>query len=425
MATLCRPRLLILDEPTTGIDATLRREMLEVLRRLLSESRMAAIYISHDLAEVADIADRLAIIYAGRVVEEGGARDVLHRPLHPYARALQRAVPTLKATHLVEGIAGTPPPGVVDGRCSFAERCGFVTDACLAGDIPMIRYSERSVRCINADAVDATESSLAMPAVPRAPAPAADLLRVEDLCCRYGSTAVIEDIAFGVLSGEFVGLVGESGSGKSTLLRAIAGLHRPSAGAIRYRDGELAPTWHGRSPTQRRDLQIIFQNPERSLNPRRTVAQILDDAIKLYYPTHDAASRRSAIGETLAQVRLPRALLDRYPHQLSGGEKQRVAIARAFAAQPAILLCDEIVSALDVSVQAAVMRLIRDYVSATGAAAIFVSHDLPVVRMMSAKVLVLHRGRIAESGATDDVFTNPSSDYTRKLIGSLPAYAAG
>ena len=426
MATLCKPSILILDEPMTGIDATLRREMLDLLRRLLAENRMAAIYISHDLAEVADIVDRLAILYAGRMMEDGSARDVLHHPLHPYARALRRAVPTIRAARLVDGIAGTPPASVVHGRCSFAERCRFVADACLAGDIPVIRRSERSVRCIRTDLVDAAESTTAPAAVPGEPASATRLLTVEGIRCDYGKAApVLEGITFGVRSGELVGLVGESGSGKSTLLRAVAGLHPPAAGTIVYREAPLGSTWHQRSPAERRDLQLIFQNPERSLNPRRSVAQILDDAIRLYHPQRDARDRKSLVLATLAQVRLPPALLDRYPHQLSGGEKQRVAIARAFAAEPTVLLCDEIVSALDVSVQAAVMRLIRDYVGATGAAAIFVSHDLPVVRMMSAKVLVLHRGRIVESGPADDVFTKPSSDYTRKLIWSLPAYAAG
>jgi peptide/nickel transport system ATP-binding protein len=215
-------------------------------------------------------------------------------------------------------------------------------------------------------------------------------------------------------------LVGESGSGKSTLLRAIAGLHSPAGGTISYRGRPLAKTFEQRSPGERQALQLIFQNPERSLNPRRTVAQMLLDAVVLFRPALSRTKQHSAVLELLEKVRMSEALLNRYPHQLSGGEKQRVAIGRALAADPALLLCDEVVSALDVSVQAVIMRLIRDYVEASGAAAIFVSHDLPVVRMMSSKVLVLKDGRVCEAGATADVFARPSQAYTSCLVMSLP-----
>jgi peptide/nickel transport system ATP-binding protein len=423
MATLCKPRLLILDEPTTGIDATLRRETLAVLRRLLDGGAMAAIYISHDLAEVAEIADRLAILYAGRVMEEGRARDVFERPMHPYSQALLRAVPTMGADRLVTGIPGTPPPGVVHDRCSFADRCPLAVAACLA-PIPMVPFPGRVVRCIAV--ADTAARVAALPAVPAASTAPTALLAVDRLRCDYGrgGPSVLSDVSFEVREGELVGLVGESGSGKSTMLRAIAGLHAPSGGALRLRGEPLAPRWEERSLAERRRLQLVFQHPERSLNPRRTAGQALEDAVRLFSPGLDPAGRRAAIVDLLAKVRLPEALLHRYPHQLSGGEKQRVAIARAFAAEPAILLCDEIVSALDVSVQAVVMRLIRDYVEETGAAAIFVSHDLPVVRMMSAKVLVLEGGRVCESGPTEEVFRHPAHAYTRRLVGSLPAYVA-
>lgn len=420
MATLCKPSLLILDEPTTGIDATLRRELLDLLRRLLAGTGMAAIYISHDLAEVTDIADRLAILYAGRMMEMGEARLVFTQPRHPYARALLKAVPTMTARRLVEGIPGTPPSGIIEDRCSYAGRCALATKECTAAAVPLIRLEDRLVRCLYvAEAPRRLEPS-PLPAIPVDQASGGELLSVEDLRCGYQASTIIDQLSFTVRHGELVGLVGESGSGKSTLLRAIAGLHRPDGGRIRYEDAELAPIWSERPLRLRRDVQLIFQNPERSLNPRRTVRQIILDATRLYHADLGAEAGNASVRDQMDRVRLPMELLDRYPHQLSGGEKQRVAIARAFAAEPALLLCDEIVSALDVSVQAVVMRLIRDYVEANGAAAIFVSHDLPVVRMMSSKVMVLNRGRICEAGATERVFAAPSDAYTRRLIASLP-----
>lgn len=420
MATLCKPRLLILDEPTTGIDATLRRELLDLLRRLLASTGMAAIYISHDLAEVADIADRLAILYAGRMMEMGMARRVFAEPRHPYARALLKAVPTMTARCLVEGIPGTPPSGIVHDRCSFADRCSEVTKECTAAAIPLFRLEDRLVRCLHVSKTPDARAASPLPAIPIDKPSTGEVLSVEELRCGYHASTVLDRLSFTVRPGELVGLVGESGSGKSTLLRTVAGLHRPDGGRIRYGDGDLARAWRERPLQTRREIQLIFQNPERSLNPRRTVRQIVGDAISLYHPDICSDARTKAVSEQMERVRLPADLLERYPHQLSGGEKQRVAIARAFAAEPALLLCDEIVSALDVSVQAVVMRLIRDYVETTRAAAIFVSHDLPVVRMMSSKVMVLNRGRLCEAGPTEHVFTMPSDDYTRRLIASLP-----
>jgi peptide/nickel transport system ATP-binding protein len=230
----------------------------------------------------------------------------------------------------------------------------------------------------------------------------------------------VTGIDFEVTLGELVGLVGESGSGKSTILRAIAGLHPPTTGSIEFCGAALAPYWKDRNLEQRRELQLIFQNPERSLNPRRNIEQILLDVLILYNSNEEHAVLRQNLADMLEAVRLPHSLRERYPHQLSGGAKQRVAIVRAFAAKPGVLLCDDIVSALDVSVQAVVMELIRDYVLKTTTAAVFVSHDLAVVRMMSSKVLVLHQGRIVEAGATGEVFERPTQVYTRRLIDSLP-----
>jgi peptide/nickel transport system ATP-binding protein len=421
MATLCDPRLLVLDEPTTGIDATLRREILDLIRRLLAERGMAAIYISHDLAEVASLADRLLILYGGRVVEEGPAQAVFARPAHPYARALRQAVPTLAARTLVRGIPGTPPPELVQDRCGFADRCPLVEPRCRAAPIALRQAGERRVRCILGEAPGEDRAEPSLPAIPGEPASRDLLLEVTALRCAYDhGPPVLRDLQLAVRPGELVGLVGESGSGKSTLLRSIAGLHPPSSGTIRYRGSALAGHWRDRPAGFRRELQLIFQNPERSLNPRRRVRQIVEDALRLFRPATGPQSRPAAVAELLAKVRLPSELLDRFPHQLSGGEKQRVAIARAFAASPTLLLCDEIVSALDVSVQAVVMRLVRDYVAESGAAAIFVSHDLPVVRMMCSQVLVLRHGIVCERGLTAELFRSPSDAYTRRLIGSLP-----
>ncbi len=424
MATLCKPKVLILDEPTTGIDATLRRETLAVLRQLLDDTGMAAIYISHDLAEVADISGRLGIFYAGRLMELGPAADVFEHPHHPYTRALRRSVATLRADRLVTGIVGTPPGTLIRDRCSFFDRCPHAEEICHK-PIPFVAAGDRRLRCVRPEAMDAPLAGSQLPAVPEAPPRHDVLLSASSIACGYGHAGpmVLQDISFDVLAGELVGLVGESGSGKSTMLRAIAGLHPPSGGTIAYEGAALAPHWRDRSLEQRRRVQLVFQNPERSLNPRRTIGQIIDDAVALFEP-QSPTTRRETVQTLLERVRLPAALTFRYPHQLSGGEKQRVAIARAFAASPRLLLCDEIVSALDVSVQAVVMRLIRDYVADTGAAAIFVSHDLPVVRMMSAKVLVLDKGIVCEAGPTEQVFGSPRHRYTQTLLASLPRFVA-
>lgn len=426
LAMLCGPRVLVLDEPTTGIDASLRLEVFRALRELLEGSRTAVIYISHDLTETAAVADALAIMYAGEIVEHGPAQLVFERPRHPYAAALRAAVPTVRDARMVEGIGGRPPVGIVEDRCAFADRCEHADQRCLSGPVGLVTIGEHhDVRCLRVNelalgVVEHRGEALRRDGPPGRP----PLLDVADVSCEYriGGLAkqAVRHVSLALEEGETLGIVGESGSGKSTLLRAIAGLHPPSAGTIAFAAEPLAPRAQKRRHEQQRAVQLIFQNPERALNPRQTVAQILASPLRLYQPELVPAERQRALLELLDRAQLPAAMLRRYPHQLSGGEKQRVALARAFAARPRLLLCDEVVSALDVSVQATVMNLIRSYTDDTGAAALFVTHDLAVVRMMSDRVLVLRDGETCELAPTRAIFERPQHPYTVQLLASLP-----
>ena len=420
MAFACRPHVIVCDEPTTGLDVTTQARVLQTVRELCQHHQVAAVYVSHDLAVVADLADQVAVMYAGRIVEHGPRNEIFTRPRHPYTRRLLRAVPDLNGRHPVVGIPGRAPlPGYRPSGCSFAPRCDLVLDRCREDFPALTELADRRhvVCCYRAD--DATDR-ISMQRAERPPARSGNVvLAVEDVNARYGSHAVLHNIHLAVSRNECVALVGESGSGKTTLARCIAGLHREYTGAIRLGANRLPEHARRRTSQARREIQYVFQNPYSSLNPRRTVEQTVARQLRLFVggSRRDVARR---VRECLEHVALSAAAANRYPDQLSGGERQRVAIARALAAEPTLLVCDEITSALDVSVQAAIVEFLRDLREQTGLAVLFITHNLALIRTIADRVSVMIDGRILETGATQEVFTNPSAEYTRTLLANTP-----
>ena len=425
MACVCGPPVAVLDEPTTGLDVLTQDRILTELMRLRSEEGMAMVYVSHDLAVVARMADRIAVMYAGRVVEHGPVDEVIGRPRHPYTRALVGAIPDVRRPRALQGIPGVAvgvgewPPG-----CSFAPRCAFAQERCRAA-VPDLEQASagHSVRCVRWDELELSEPGSGGA---RAAAPAGagrPLLEVSGLEVEYrsgrGRNVAVRDVSFAIEAGRCVALVGESGSGKTTIGRCIAGLHVPTAGRIVFDGQELDGSARDRALDQRRRIQIVFQNPFESLNPRHRVGASIERPLRILR----RLSRADAAGEVttlLERVRLPARVAGRYPVELSGGERQRVAIARALAAKPDLLVCDEVTSALDVSVQAAVLELLAELQRDLHLSMLFITHNLGVVACVSDSVLVMDRGSLCESGAVADVLSTPSDDYTRRLLGAAP-----
>jgi peptide/nickel transport system ATP-binding protein len=421
IALSCKPEVLILDEPTTGLDVTTQARISALLRSLVAETGAATLYVSHDLSLLSTVADRLAVMYAGEIIEEADSHAVARQPRHPYTQALLAAVPTAHIRSSVAGIPGRPPARVVLDSCSFAPRCPHALDACREGYIELLDVGGGHLaRCIRTDEIAARP----VEASPLATAEVSpeSLLAVDDVWSQYAKapTPAVRGVSFEIASGETLGIVGESGSGKSTLLRAIIGLHPPTAGVIRFRGVPLAAQAVKRPRALRRELQIVFQNPDSSLNPRHTVFDIVRRPIRLFRDDIRHSGERAAVVELLESVKLPTGLLHRYATELSGGQKQRIALARAFAARPSLLLCDEVTSALDVSVQATIIELISELAARFGAAVIFVSHDLAVVRTIAGRALVMKNGEVCEEGETERLFVAPTHPYTRELLAAIP-----
>jgi peptide/nickel transport system ATP-binding protein len=421
MALAGKPLVVVLDEPTTGLDVTTQARVLDLLRELSGETRIAFVYVTHDLAVVDGLADRVAVMYAGRIVETGPRERVFRRPAHPYTSLLLASVPRLSVRQALTGIAGTaPPPGARPDGCFFAPRCPLADERTRAEFPPAVEIEPgHAVRCWHAAEV-IQHPPVELRSVVSTPA-ADGLLRVTDLRASYGKNTVLHGVSLGIAHGGCLALVGESGSGKTTLGRCVAGLHRPDAGEIALNGVPLAAHAGERARAERQAVQIVFQNPDRSLNPSQTVAQAIARPLRLFGLARRGAERTQII-ELLERVRLPQRVLDRYPRELSGGEKQRVAIARALAAQPQLLVCDEITSALDVSIQAAIVSLLEE-LRLDGLALLFITHNLALVNSIADRVLVLESGEVREEGGIAAVIEHPTDAYTKALLAAAPELA--
>jgi peptide/nickel transport system ATP-binding protein len=436
MALASEPSLLILDEPTTALDATVEAEVLDLIRGLRAEFNTSLLFISHNLAVIAKMCDRVGVLYAGEMVEEGPAAEVFSDPRHPYTVGLLRSIPRRAEGHEGDGRAtlatipgSLPTPGSVIEGCVYADRCGLADDHCRADAPPMYEIGGgRGARChyheraqsvpMGATAEEPTDSE---PAPARSTEP---LIRVRSTSKTFHMSGQSVRGLFGVdldiRPGETVGLVGESGSGKTTLARVLMGIISPDPGAEIQVDGhDVAALAKGRTRADQKALQIVFQNPDSALNRRHSVRQLISRSLsKLGGYSGEALKER--LLSLVASVRLPERYLPMRPSQLSGGLKQRVAIARAFAGDPRIVVCDEPTSALDVSVQAAILNLLTDLQRRNDVAYLFISHDLGVVRYLADRIVVLYLGRVMEIGPADQVFTGPQHPYTEALLSAVP-----
>jgi peptide/nickel transport system ATP-binding protein len=450
MTLATEPDFLVADEPTTALDVTIQAQVLDLLKQLQKEQGLGMLLITHDLAVVAGMAHRVALMYAGQVIEVAKAEDFFANPKHPYARALLRALPDARRRgQALQAIPGTVPVLTqAFGGCRFAPRCDRVMAHCasVVPELTEIYGREQTgdlhaVRCLLFAPGASIAPAAAMPAraeAARAPAsaaaPGATLLDVQGLRVRFpirtgllqrGKRFVdaVDGVSFSVAQRETLALVGESGCGKTTTGKAIVQLLRGSASfeGQALLQGRNLFDLSGQALTQaRRDIQIIFQDPFASLNPRMRVADILDEGMVSLLPELDAGARRQRIEALVDQVGLRRDSLARYPHEFSGGQRQRIAIARALAVRPKLIVCDEPTSALDVSVQAQILNLLHELQQELGVSYLFITHNIGVVEYIADRVAVMRAGRIVEQGDSASVLERPQQAYTRDLIDAVP-----
>ncbi|WP_172294263.1 ABC transporter ATP-binding protein [Pseudoruegeria sp. HB172150] len=455
MALVCRPQLLIADEPTTALDVTTQAVILDLMKELQAEMGMGLIFITHDLGVVAEIADDVAVMYLGRVVESGPVDEIFHDPKHPYTRSLLQSIPRLGARGTgqrlksIEGIV--PHPFDRPKGCSFHPRCpSFMPGICDSSDPPATSLaSDRQVRC-HLYGEDGSERTVA-PVVSRSPISSPDtagpttgattpaggtLIEARNLQMHFPVTSgrrrrrarsvvkAVDGVELEIRQGETLALVGESGCGKSTLGRSLVRIYDPTGGEVLYHESEgavtdLVPLTHKQMKPYRRDIRMIFQDPHSSLNPRMTVLEIVGECLKLY-GVEDGKGMRRRVAELLQTVGLRSEYMSRYPHAFSGGERQRIGIARALALNPRLVVADEAVSALDVSVQAQILNLMKDLQEQMGLTYLFVAHDLSVVEHISDRVAVMYVGKIVEVADTDTLFARPRHPYTEALLSAVP-----
>jgi peptide/nickel transport system ATP-binding protein len=422
MAFVAQPRVLVFDEPTTALDVTTQSHVLRTIREMCRRHGVAGLYVTHDLAVVAGLAQRMLVLYAGRVSEAGPRERIFTAAAHPYTRKLIEAIPDLEGRRALQSIPGqAPAPGHRPHGCAFAPRCPHVGEICTQRE-PVLEPvgADHAARCLRLHELPPYAPAAAVSAARRDPGDAGAVLAVSQLDASYGEHRVLHGASLTVARGECLALVGESGSGKTTLARAIAGLHLEQRGEVRLNGELLDPRARSRSAEVRRTIQYIFQSPYNSLNPRRTIGQALSLPMEHFFDL-DRKEQRRLVEDALERVGLPARAASMYPGQLSGGERQRASIARALLCRPTVLVCDEVTSALDVSVQASIVRLLGRLQEEEDLAMLFVTHNLALVRSVADRVLVLQHGRVVETGATDAVLDEPAEAYTRELISDTPA----
>jgi peptide/nickel transport system ATP-binding protein len=389
MAMSCDPALLICDEPTTALDVTVQKNILDLIKELQVQNQMGVIFITHDLGVVGEIADRVVVMYKGKIVEQNTRDNIFSHPRHPYTKALLACRPALH---------------------SKGERLPVVSDFMEGGRKYEVQNTKYKIQSTKYEKT---------------------LLSVENLKVYFPSkktflgkiltyTKAVDDVSFELYEGETLGLVGESGCGKSTLGRSILRLIDPTAGKIIYKGEDLASVGAAKMKKLRKEMQIIFQDPYSSLNPRKTIGSAIAEPMKVHQLYSTKTERRKNVIELLEKVGLKPEHYDRYPHEFSGGQRQRIVIARALALNPSFIVCDESVSALDVSVQAQVLNLLNDLKKEFNLTLIFISHDLSVVRYFSNRIIVMNKGKIEEIGSAEEVYQHSRSPYTKKLLASIP-----
>lgn len=429
-----KPKLLIADEPTTALDVTIQAQILELLGNLRRDLGVAIVLITHDMGVVAELCDDLVVMYGGRVVERGSVAEVFDNPRHPYTAALLNAVPRHEGRDdALKAIPGSPPvPGDLPSGCAFHPRCAFCQPACKSAQPPLIETSPgHEAACI----IAREERDLAPPQVVRvAPtrraAPASEpILRVTGLRTDVNADAAglfrkhkpvfaVDGVSFEVHAGRTFGLVGESGCGKSTLSRTLVGINQATEGRIEVAGRDVTAMTDQDRHHVARTIQYVFQDPSAALNPRRTIGQSMAEALAMVGLSGAEADRRAAA--LMDQVGLSPAHLGRYPHEMSGGQKQRVGIARALSVEPKMLICDEPVSALDVSIQAQIINLLAELRDELNIGILFIAHDLSVVRHVSDDLAVMYLGRFVETGDADEIYSQPRHPYTAALLSAIP-----
>ena len=443
MALLTNPALLIMDEPTTGLDVTVEAGILDLIGELKREFDSTILYISHNLGVISRVADRVAVMYAGELVEQGSVRDIFLDPQHPYTVALLECIPKISASRqprTLQPIRGRVPSlHETPSGCVFEPRCDRAHERCRLEHPDLVRTAdEHLARCFYADSAHPAELKALRAALADAePSPGEKdlILKIEGLKTYYkaqaqglaglagrrkkGFVKAVDDVSLTARTKSTLGIVGESGCGKTTLAKCVAGLVTPNAGEMDFIGIDVMRVVEQRPVELLKELQMIFQNPDGTLNPRRSVGEAIARPLRLFR-TVPSSQIRNEVVRLLEAVRLGEEYYDRLPRQLSGGEKQRVALARAFAGRPTLVLCDEPLSSLDVSVQAAVMNLLLEFQQAYGTAMLFISHDLSVVYQLCDYVAVMYLGQFCEIGPTEALFEPPYHPYTEALLSAVP-----